>query len=297
MRQMSVALGGLLAALLLPLAVHLSGVPLALGMSGVLTAITTVAFALDTPHGPIVPPDARRRVVAPFAVLRRARHGTAAGRRACSTSSRSTTVLTFAVPALRDGGASRGGRQPAVRVRSASARWSRASAGGVSPMPAEAGGASRRCATSASWPAAPPLLTWVVWPQGTRRPDRGAGRAQSRRARLQRRALPDRGRDRGRSPRRAGRRADVDGALRRRRAGGRAARRAGRRRGLPQPLAGGGARRRSRGDREPRPGVAAVREPLGPKVQSGLDSARAAVPDRCRGAALEPTLDPCKDPS
>ena len=56
MRQMSVALGGLLAALLLPLAVHLGGVRLALGLSGALTAITAVAFALYTPHGPLVPP-------------------------------------------------------------------------------------------------------------------------------------------------------------------------------------------------------------------------------------------------
>ena len=54
MRQMSVALGGLLAALLLPLAVHLGGVRLALGLSGVLTAVTAVVFALDTPRGPLV---------------------------------------------------------------------------------------------------------------------------------------------------------------------------------------------------------------------------------------------------
>src|SRR5207253_6933778 len=55
MRQMSVALGGLLAALLLPLAVHLSGVRLALALSGALTAVTSIVFALDTPHGPLVP--------------------------------------------------------------------------------------------------------------------------------------------------------------------------------------------------------------------------------------------------
>ena len=80
MRQMSVALGGLLAALLLPLAVHLGGVRLALGLSGALTAITAVVFALYTPHGPLVPPTAARRVVAPFEVLRAPGMRTLAGR-------------------------------------------------------------------------------------------------------------------------------------------------------------------------------------------------------------------------
>ena len=143
MRQMSVALGGLLAALLLPLAVHVGGVRLALGVSGRADGRHGGRRSRSTlPHGPIVAADAP-------AARRRAVRGAAGARHAhallvvgvlyiCALDA----VLTFAVPALRDGGAEPRRGQPAVRVRAASARWSRASAGAASPTRAAAAGGS-----------------------------------------------------------------------------------------------------------------------------------------------------------
>jgi MFS family permease len=165
MRQMSVALGGLLAALLLPLAVNIGGVRLALAMSGVLTACTTVAFALDTPHGPIVAADARRRVVAPIAVLREpgmARLLVVAVLYICSLDA----VLTFAVPALRDGGAGRREGSLLFALISISAMVARVGWGRL----ADAGGGRRRAATLRDvgiLASVAALATWVVWPHGT----------------------------------------------------------------------------------------------------------------------------------
>jgi MFS family permease len=165
MRQMSVALGGLLAALLLPLAVHLSGVSLALGMSGVLTAATAIVFALDLPHGPLVPPDARRRIVAPFAVLAEPGMGrllVISLLYICALD----TVLTFSVPALRDGGASAGAGSLLFALVSIGAMVARVGWGRL----ADAGGGRRRVATLRDvgiLACAAAVLTWVVWPHGT----------------------------------------------------------------------------------------------------------------------------------
>ena len=248
MRQMSVALGGLLAALLLPLAVHLGGVRLALGLSGALTAITAVVFALDTPHGPLVPPTAARRVVAPFEVLRAPGMPRLLVVAVCYIVGL-TAVLTFGVPALRDGGASRGDGSLLFAFVSISAMAARIGWGRL----ADFGGGRRRVATLRDvglFACGAALLDVGRLAARHGRPHRGARRAQPRRARLQRRALRDRGRDRGRRARRAGRRADVDGAVRRRRARRRPARRPGRRRGLPQPLARRGRRVRPRRARD-----------------------------------------------
>ena len=202
MRQMSVALGGLLAALLLPLAVHVGGVRLALGLSGVLTAITAVAFALYTPHGPLVPPDRLRG-----ASWRRSR---CSGRRACPACwwlrvcyiVALAAVLTFGVPALRDGGASQGRRQPAVRVREPECDGRAHRLGAARRLrrrPAARRHAARRRHLRLR---RRPAHVGRLAPRH-RRPHRGARRAQPRRARVQRRALRDRRRDRGRRARRA----------------------------------------------------------------------------------------------
>jgi MFS family permease len=165
MRQMSVALGGLMAAALLPLAVHLGGVRLALLLSGVLTAVTTVVFALDTPRGPLVPPEAARRVVAPFAVLREPGMGTLLLIAVCYILALDA-VLTFAVPALRDGGASRGEGSVLFAFVSISAMAARIAWGRL----ADAGGGRRRVATLRDvgiLACAAAVLTWLVWPEGT----------------------------------------------------------------------------------------------------------------------------------
>ena len=165
MRQMSVALGGLLAALLLPLAVHLSGVPLALGLSGALTAVTAVVFALYTPHGPLVPPTAARRVIAPFEVLRAPGMPRLLVVALCYIVGL-TTVLTFGVPALRDGGASRGDGSLLFAFVSLSAMAARIGWGRL----ADFGGGRRRVATLRDvgiFASGAALLTWLVWPQGT----------------------------------------------------------------------------------------------------------------------------------
>ncbi len=198
MRQMSVALGGLLAAGLLPLAVHLGGVRLALGLAGVLTAVTAVVFALDTPRGPLVPPEAARRVIAPWAVLREPGMGTLLIVAVCYIIAL-VAVLTFAVPALRDGGASRSGGQRAVRARQPQ-RDGRAR---------RVGAARRRGRrTTARGDAARrghPRLRGVRGhvarlAGGHDGAHRRARRARLRRARLQRGALPDRRRARRRRP-------------------------------------------------------------------------------------------------
>jgi MFS family permease len=165
MRQMAVALGGLLAALLLPLAVHLGGVRLALGLSGVRTAVTGIVFALDTPRGPLVAAAAARRVVAPFAVLREPGMGRLLVVAVLYILALDT-VLTFSVPALRDGGASRGEGSLLFALVSISAMGARIGWGRL----ADAGGGRRRVATLRDvgiLACAASLLTWLVWPQGT----------------------------------------------------------------------------------------------------------------------------------
>jgi MFS family permease len=165
MRQMSVALGGLLAAVLLPLAVHVGGVRLALLLSGVLTAVTAVVFALDTPRGPLVPPEAARRVIAPFAVLREPGMGTLLVVAVCYIVAL-VAVLTFAVPALRDGGAGPGEGSLLFALVSISAMVARIAWGRL----ADAGGGRRRVATLRDvgvLACASALLTWAVWPGGT----------------------------------------------------------------------------------------------------------------------------------
>ena len=215
--QMSVALGGLLAALLLPLAVHLGGVRLALGLSG----------APDGDHGRRLrarhaarATRARRPLrgasCAPFEVLRAPGMPRLLVVGVCYIVGL-TAVLTFGVPALRDGGATRGDGSLLFAFVSLSAMAARIGWGRL----ADFGGGRRRVATLRDvgiFACAAALLDVGRLAPRHRRPHRGARRAQPRRARVQRRPLRHRRRDRGRRARRAGRRPDVDGAVRRRRA-------------------------------------------------------------------------------
>jgi MFS family permease len=165
MRQMSVALGGLMAAALLPLAVHVGGVRLALGLSGVLTAVTAVVFALDTPDGPLVAASAARRVVAPFRVMREPGMAGVLLVGVCYIVAL-TSVLTFGVPALRHGGAGRGEGSLLFAFVSLSAMAARIVWGRF----ADAGGGRRRIATLRDvgiFGCAAALLTWSVWSEGT----------------------------------------------------------------------------------------------------------------------------------
>ena len=165
MRQMSVALGGLVAAGLLPLAVHLSGVRLALVLSGALTAVTAVVFALDLPRGPLVPPGLQRRVVAPLAVLREPGMRTLLFVALCYVTAL-VAVLTFAVPALRDGGATRGEGSVLFALVSLSAMAARIAWGRL----ADGGGGRRRVATLRDvgiLALIAAVATWAVWPEGT----------------------------------------------------------------------------------------------------------------------------------
>ena len=279
MRQMSVALGGLLAAVLLPLAVHVGGVRLALLLSGVLTAITAIVFALDTPRGPLVPPEAARRVIAPFAVLREPGMGMLLVVAVCYIVAL-VAVLTFAVPAVRDGGAGPGEGSVLFALVSISAMVARIAWGRL----ADAGGGRRRVATLRDvgvLGCAVRLADLGGLARGHGRPDRSTRPAQLRCARLQRRALPDRRGDRGRGAGGPGGGADVDGALRRRRARRGPARCAGRRRGLSQPVARGG-----RGLRARRAGDVPPASPAAPGAVPDGDLARA--PHLCclRGCAV-----------
>jgi MFS family permease len=165
MRQMSVALGGLMAAALLPLAVHVGGVRLALVLSGILTAVTAVVFALDTPRGPLVAPSQARRVVAPWAVAREPGMGTLLLIGVCYIIALDA-VLTFSVPALRDAGASRGEGSVLFAFVSLSAMAARVAWGQL----ADAGGGRRRVATLRDvgiLGCAAALATWIVWPEST----------------------------------------------------------------------------------------------------------------------------------
>ena len=170
MRQMSVALGGLLAALLLPLAVHVGGVAprarperRADGGHGDRLRARHAARAARPPRRRRGAWSRRSRCCASPGMRR------AADRRRSATSARSTTVLTFIVPALRDGGASRGDGSLAVRAREPQRDGRAHRAGAASPMPAGAGGASRRCATSACSRCVRAVLTLARVARGHRR--------------------------------------------------------------------------------------------------------------------------------
>ena len=137
----------------------------ALGLSGVLTAVTAIVFALDTPRGPLVAPSAARRVVAPFAVMREPGMGTLLLVALCYIIALDA-VLTFAVPALRHGGASRGEGSLLFAFISLSAMAARIGWGRL----ADAGGGRRRVATLRDvgiLGCAAGLATWLVWPEGT----------------------------------------------------------------------------------------------------------------------------------
>ena len=153
MRQMSVSLGGLLAAVLLPLSCT--------------SAASASRSAARGAHGgqrrrlrarpparPIVPPAPQRRVIAPLAVMREPgmpQLMLVGVLYICAL----VAVLTFSVPALRDGGASRGEGSLLFAFVSISAMVARVSWGRL----ADGAGGRRRVATLRDvglWPAVPP---------------------------------------------------------------------------------------------------------------------------------------------
>jgi MFS family permease len=101
-RQTAVAGGGLVASVLLPGLAALGGVPLSLAVTGVLVAVPAVLFGLVTVHGPAVE---RHRGPGRLTVLRipGIRRVLLVGLLQVSVL---TALLTFAVPAVRAGGAS-----------------------------------------------------------------------------------------------------------------------------------------------------------------------------------------------
>jgi MFS family permease len=103
-RQMSISLGGLLAAVLLPGLSYLGGIRLAFTICGILTAISAVAFGLASARG--LAHGAARPPFEPVAVLRipGMPRLMLVGMLLITTL---TTVLTFGVTALVDDGASR----------------------------------------------------------------------------------------------------------------------------------------------------------------------------------------------
>jgi MFS family permease len=103
-------------------------------------------------------------VVAPFAVLREPGMGRLLLVAICYIVAL-TTVLTFGVPALRDGGASRGAGSLLFALVSLSAMAARIGWGRM----ADAGGGRRRVATLRDvgvLACAAAVATWLVWPEG-----------------------------------------------------------------------------------------------------------------------------------
>ena len=164
MRQMSVSLGGLIAALTLPALAGLSGVPLALAASGLLTAGCAFAFGRSCPPGPLVPLDARRSWL-PMDAMRVPGMWTlfATGLALIWPLS---AVLTFSVQAIRAGGGSRLAGSLAFALISLSAMAARVIWGRV----ADAGDGTRRVSTLrdvALLTVGLSLVTALVWPYGT----------------------------------------------------------------------------------------------------------------------------------
>ena len=164
MRQMSVSLGGLIAAFLLPALAGLSGVPLALAASGLATAACAFAFGRSCPPGPLVPVESRRALV-PMDAMR------VPGMWALFATGLAliwplTAVLTFSVQAIRDGGGSRLAASLAFALISLSAMAARVIWGRI----ADSGDGTRRVDTLrdvALLTVCLSLVTALVWPYGT----------------------------------------------------------------------------------------------------------------------------------
>jgi MFS family permease len=123
-RQMSVAAGGLVAAVMLPGLAALGGIGLALAGCGALTAITAVAFGLASPTGAMHDDDFEGKPIDVGAVLRAPgmlRLLTIGFLMVCSL----TTILTFIVPAARASGFSTAAASALFTVVSLSAMAAR----------------------------------------------------------------------------------------------------------------------------------------------------------------------------
>jgi MFS family permease len=141
-RQMSVAAGGLVASFMLPGLAALGGIGLALGACGLLTAVTSVAFALASPSGPLHDDELGgghinvRAVVHAPGMLRLLMIGFLL---VCAL----TAILTFIVPAARASGISTAGSASLFTAVSLSAMAARIVFGRL----ADRDGGNRRRAT------------------------------------------------------------------------------------------------------------------------------------------------------
>jgi sugar phosphate permease len=157
-RQGAVAFGGLLAAIFLPGLAALGGVGLSFAVSGVLTAVCAVAFALASPRGALHG-DARSAGFAPVAVMRTPGMLRLLVVGLCYVAVL-TSVLTFAVPALHAEGASTVEASVLFGVISVAAVLARLSWGRL----ADAGGGTRRRATARDVGLVALVGALVYWP-------------------------------------------------------------------------------------------------------------------------------------
>lgn len=160
LRQMAVSFGGLLAAILLPVLGAAGGVPLALGVCGVASAVTAVAFGLISIGRPrrsgggvrgafrVLKVPGMPRVIACGILLM------------CPLSG----LLTFSVVALRDAGAGRAAAGGAFVAITLAAMVARVAWGRVADSPRFGRGGA--LAAAAVWSAAAGLVAWLVWPLG-----------------------------------------------------------------------------------------------------------------------------------
>ena len=164
LRQMSVSLGGLIAAVMLPALAGLSGVPLALAAAGLATAACAFVFGHACARGPLVQSESRRALLPVDAMRQPGMWRLFAS--GVALVGALTAVLTFSVPAIRDGGGSRLTGSILFALVSLSAMAARVLWGRV----ADHGGGSRRIATLndvAALTVVLALATALVWPCGT----------------------------------------------------------------------------------------------------------------------------------
>ena len=123
-RQMSVAAGGLVASFLLPGLAAVGGIGLALAASGILTAVTAIAFGRASPSGALQAAVPGKKVMDVRGVLRTpgmVRLLLIGFLQVCAL----TTILTFIVPASRASGVSTAGAAVVFTVVSLSAMTAR----------------------------------------------------------------------------------------------------------------------------------------------------------------------------
>jgi MFS family permease len=161
MRQMAVSLGGLLAAILLPILGASGGVPLALGVCGVASAATAVVFGLVSPGHARRPGGGVRGAIRVFRAPGVPRLLLCGLLFMCPLSA----LLSFSVIALEDAGASRAAAGAAYAAITIAAMIARVGWGRV----ADSHHFGRRgtLVFVGLWSAAGGALAWLLWPAGS----------------------------------------------------------------------------------------------------------------------------------